>query len=664
MKKIRILAQKEIMEILRDKKTLIIMIVMPMLLYPMLLIGMSLGMSMIMQSRMEEAHTVGYYARDEVYVTHFRELYEENKQELDLELVWQQMGNGDVDAWISFAEDADGIHVKVEYASTGQGSDYTERALEKLTELYREELLRANLEREGLTEEFLYPITYESIDFATVSESVGMNIGGAIGMLLITMILLGAFYPAVDVTTGEKERGTLETLLTLPVTNFQMIMSKYIAVSLFACVTAVVSIVSLGGSVLFLMFGLPAEFAGEMGQIPVGTFLSYIPMLLAAVIATAMLITAICMCFCIFAKSTKEANNYMTPIMLVIMFASMVGMIPTVTLDYKMSLIPLVNVSLLIKQVLSQQVNWVLAGITVLVNVGYSVIAIWIIARMYDSEDILFTDGFHSFRVLQKRSDIRQGTVPAMGDLLMSIAILLLGMIYIGNIVGVRSIFAGTIVNQLMILATPLVMTWYMKSDKKELFHLKAPRLRAVIGSLIFYIGMYLVVILASTVLAMIFKESTQNVNATFDVIMQQPFILLVIVIALMPAIGEELMFRGLIYGSVRTGGSAVRAVLVSALIFGLFHMSLVKLIPTALLGVCLAIVVEKGGSIFVSMLLHFTNNLISVIAMSYPEALERVLPFLTKDSFSVFEVCVMTVVAVVCIGAGYMLLAHSKNKN
>lgn len=659
MKKIGILAKKEIMEILRDKKTLIIMIVMPMLLYPTLLIGLSLGMAMIMQSQMENAHTVGYRVGDEAYVDLLKDIYEENKEELDFELIWEPMESGGADAQLWFAEDADGIHMKVTYSSTDQGSDYTEGALAELAELYREKLLRANLAQEGLTEDFLYPVTYKSEDSASASESMGFNLGGSIGMLLITMILLGAFYPAVDVTTGEKERGTLETLLTLPVTNFQMIMSKYISVSLFACVTAVVSVISLGGSVLFLMFGLPAELSGEMGQIPVGTFLSYIPMLLAAVVATAMLITAICMCFCIFAKSTKEANNYMTPIMLVIMFASMIGMIPTVTLDYKMSLIPLVNVSLLIKQVLAQQVNWVIAGITILVNIGYSVIAIWVIARMYDSEDILFTDGFHSFRVLQKRSDIRPGTIPATGDLLMSIAILLLGLIYIGNIVGARSLFAGTVVNQLMILAMPLLITWYMKSDVKKLFHVNAPKGKPVIGGLIFYVGIYLIVILASAFLSMLFKESAQNVGDTFNVLVQQPIPLVVLVIAVMPAIGEELMFRGLIYGSLRSKFNAGRAILISSLIFGLFHMSLVKLIPTALLGACLAIVVEKGGSIFVSMLLHFINNFISVIGLCYPEALEKVLPFLNRDSFSVAEAGIMLVVAAVCITAGYALLTH-----
>ncbi|MCM1182218.1 MAG: ABC transporter permease subunit [Roseburia sp.] len=659
MRKIGILAKKEIMEILRDKKTLIIMIVMPMLLYPIILIGMSLGMAMIMQSQMEDVHTVAYRAEDEAYVSLMREIYEENREELDFELVWELAGTAESDAQIRFSEDESGIHVKVDYSSASQGSDYTERVLEELADLYREKLLLANLEREGLEEDFLYPVTYESADAASVSESVGLNIGGAIGMLLITMILLGAFYPAVDVTTGEKERGTLETLLTLPVTNFQMIMSKYIAISLFACVTAIVSVISLGGSVLFLMFGLPAEYTGEMGQIPVGTFLSYIPMLLAAVIATAMLITAICMCFCIFAKSTKEANNYMTPIMLVIMFASMVGMVPTVMLDYKLSLIPLVNVSLLIKQVLAQQVNWALAGITILVNVGYSIVAIWIIAKMYDSEDILFTDGFHSFRVLQKRSEIHAGTVPATGDLFMSIAVVLLGMIYIGNIVGVRSLFAGTVVNQLLILAVPLLLTWYMKSDRRTLFHLRRPKAVPAVGGFLFYIGTYVVVILASAVLAKIFPESAQNVDETFDVIMQQPFVLLVLVVALMPAIGEELMFRGLIFGSLRDKWSAGWAVLLSGLIFGLFHMSLVKLIPTALLGICFAVIVEKGGSIFVTMLTHFVNNLLAVIAMCYPQAVERALPFLTMEQFTAPQVCIMAVIAAVCLASGYILLSR-----
>lgn len=664
MKKIGILVKKEIMEILRDKKTLIIMVVVPVLLYPLIIIAMTVGMSMMMQAQEEKTYTVGYRSQDQAYVVPLTEIYEENQEELECKLDFCSVSEDDeetareeADVWLSFSEENEGVHIKADYSSTKQDSSYAEGAINDIADLYSEKLLSENLEAQGLSEDFLHPITYEASDSATMSETVGMSMGGAIGMLLITMILMGAFYPAVDITTGEKERGTLETLLTLPVTNFQMIMSKYIAVSLFACVTAIISLISLSGVVFFMMSGMMKELAGEMGQISFAGYLGCIPVLLAAMITTAMLITALCMCFCIFAKSTKEANNYITPVMLVVMFASMAGMIPSVELDYKLVLVPLVNVSLLIKQVLSQQMNLALAGITILVNMAYGVIVIWILARMYDSEDILFSDGFRSFRIFQKRSDIKNGTVPAMGDLLICMVVILLAMIYIGGMIGSYDVFAGTALNQVFILVAPILVTWYMKSDQAQLFGVHRPRFKAVAGSIIFYIGMFSFVLITTTILSKIFTESTQNVAVTFDEIMKQPFVLIVLVVAVMPAVGEELLFRGLLLGSLRDKYKAGWAIVISSVIFGLFHMSLVKLIPTALLGICLAVVVTKGGSIFLSMLLHFTNNMILVLPTKYPEKTGELFPVLMKESFSVMEICLLVVVAVVCITVGYLIL-------
>lgn len=666
MRKIGILIKKEIMEILRDKKTLIIMVLVPLLMYPLLIIGMTLGMSMIMQSEEEQEHIVGYRLEDKAYLEPIEKLYQQEEWDFEISFVGASADNKNAvmemaDVWMKFEERDEGIYITADYTSTNTESVYTADAVEELADRYREELLTANLEREGLPKEFLYPIVYEAVDGATATETVGMSIGGAMGMLLITMIVLGAFYPAVDITTGEKERGTLETLLTLPVTNFQMIMSKYIAVSLFACVTAVISMISLGGAMAFLLLGVPEESVDGMGQIQLTGYLSSIPMVLVALVTTAMLITALCMCFCIFAKSTKEANNYVTPVMLVIMFASMVGMVPSVELNYRFALIPLVNVSLLIKQVFSQQMDIMLAAITVLVNMGYSIIVIWILAKMYDSEDILFSDGFRSFRILQKRSDIREGTIPATGDILMCIAVVFLGMIYIGNTIGVRNFFANIVVNQLFLLAAPLFVVWYMKSDKKTLFCIQIPKLRYIVGSLITYVGVYCIIMLLSMLLTSLFKESTQNVEAAFTEITQQPLILLVIVVALMPAIGEELLFRGLVFGSLRSRIQVKWAILISALIFGLFHMSLVKFLPTACLGALFAYIVWRGKSIFLSMMLHFINNLLSVLAMKYQEEAGRILPIMAKEVFSVIDICVLAATGVVCVLAGYIVLNREK---
>lgn len=657
MKKIGILVKKEMTEILRDKKTLIIMVLMPLLLYPSLLIGISLGATMLMESQEEKEHIVGYLAEDEAYMQQIISLYEQ--EEVETELTFQgTQTREEADVWVSFSEDEQGIQVQVDYTSTNQESSYAESAMEDLVELFRESLLLQNLEKEGLTEEFLHPVTYEAVDSVSTTESMGMSIGGSIGMLLITTILMGAFYPAVDVTTGEKERGTLETLLTLPVTNFQMIMSKFISVSIFACVTAILSLIALGGSVLFLMFAVPEDGAIQM---PIEAFISSAPILLLALITTALLITAFCMCFCVFAKSSKEANNYMTPIMLVIMFACMVGMMPSVELDYKFALIPFINASLLIKQVLAQQLDMYLAFMTALVNFGYSIIIIWILAKMYDSEDIMFSDGFRSFRLFQKREDIKKGTIPATGDVLICLVVTFLLMVYIGGIFSARDTFIGTIVTQLLILATPLLLTWYMKTDQKKLFSLRKPQVSMLPGSILLYIGTYLLVLVSSFLLMKLFPESTQNVNATFDEITNHSFLAVVLVIAVMPAIGEELLFRGLTFGSLRHKYKIGWAILVSALIFGAYHGSVVKLLPTTMLGACFAYVVYMGGSIYVSMALHFINNLISVVGMMKPEILETLLPILAKEELSVVESIIIVVIGIACAAAGILLMNKKK---
>ena len=668
MRKIGTLVKKEMTEILRDKKTLIMMLVMPMILYPAMLIGISLGMTMLMNSQAEESQMIGYSLENEAYMEPIKALYEQEKEELESEIAFQGADQSneetvrqEADVWVSFTEENGNIQIKVDYTSTDMDSNYAEDTMEELVELYRDVILIKNLEKEGLTQDFLNPVTYEAVDSVSESESIGMSLGGTIGMVLITMIMLGAFYPAVDVTTGEKERGTLETLLTLPVTNFQMIMSKFIAVSIVACVTATVSMLAIGGSVLFLMLAIPAEMTSEVTQFPLDTILSSIPMLFLALIATALFVTALCMCFCVFAKSSKEANNYMTPIMLVIMIFSMVGMVPTIELNYTYAIIPIVNVSLLIKQVLSQNLDMSLALTTAGVNLVYSVLTIWILAKMYDSEDIMFSDGFRSFRIFQKRSDIKKGTIPATGDIIICLVVVYLLMIYVGGIFSAKNAFVGVIVTQLIVFSAPLLLAWYMKTDKKEIFSLKAPKLSMIPASLLLYVGTLLVELVAVYFLTKIFPESTENMNETFHEITKHSFLAVAFVIAVMPAIGEELLFRGLTLGSLNSKYKAVWTILVSSLVFGLYHGSVVKLLPTTMLGACFAYIVCKGGSIYITMSLHFLNNLLSVISMKKLELLENLLPVLVKEKLSATELATMTIVGVIAFAAGFLLMNNKK---
>lgn len=664
MKKIGILVKKEMTEILRDKKTLIIMVLMPLILYPVLMIGLTIGLNFVINMQDKEEHVVGYQISDADYVAPIIDYYDTHKEDLELNLSFVDSGSSsEADVWISFSGSEDNVKIEAEYTSTNQVSGSTESDLEDLIDNYTDAVIEQNLAEEGLTKEFLTPVTYKAVDTVSTSESIGLNMGGSIGMMLVVMILMGAFYPAVDVTAGEKERGTLETLLTLPVTNFEMIMSKFISVSVFASVTALLSLVALGGSVVFMFFAIPADSASETLQIPLDVFLSGVPVLLIALIATALLITAFSMCFCVFAKSSKEANNYMTPVMLVVMLASMIGMIPTVELNYTFAIIPFINITLLIKQVLGQQLDIYLAFVTIMVNIAYSIITVWVLAKMYDSEDVMFSDGFRSFRLFQKRGDIKKNTIPAMGDVLLCVVVLYLAMTYVGGFVSARDMFLGAIVSQIMILVLPMALTWYMKTDKKQLFYLNKPDFGKVPGAILFYIGSYVLATVIGAVLTNMFPESAQNVNISFDEIFSHPFVIVVLVVALMPAVGEELLFRGLIYGSMKHKYSVVWAIVISSVVFGVFHGSIVRILPTGILGACFAYVLYKTNSIYVTSCMHFFNNLIAIVASTKPELMQKILPILTKETLSISEMIIMLVVGVACLAVGFLLMNIKNNK-
>lgn len=336
-----------------------------------------------------------------------------------------------------------------------------------------------------------------------------------------------------------------------------------------------------------------------------------------------------------------------TLVMLVLMFAAMAGMLPTIQLNTCTALIPVVNVSLLIKQMIAGRFEFLSAALATAVNLAFSILIIWVLAKLYDSEAILFGDGFGSFRLFQGRSQIRPGTVPGIGDLVIGSTVLLLLMLYVGSAASLRLGFWGTAVNQLMILAVPLLIVWYMKSDACRLFALRRPRWRMLPGSIALYLGTYLFVMGLSALLMSLLPESAQNVEAAFEPMTEQPFPVLLLVTAVMPAVAEELFFRGFLFGSLRAraccqrkkrAGNMLPAILDSALVFGLFHMSLVKFLPTALLGASFAAIVWKTGSIYVTMCLHFVNNAFSMLVLKYPEMLEQLAPVLVKEKLSAPE--------------------------
>lgn len=670
LSRMKSLLKRELMDIFRDRKTLIMMVLVPLLLYPLLIVVMTLITSAVVSKQEEKLYEVAFYqVENEEKIV---DILKKNKEELSYELKViesehpeKDLTEKKLDAYVTSEMKEGKTQYYIHFLSAETDSCTAAEVLYDGMGLFREQLRKEKVEELGLDETaVLYPISYEQTDMSTKEESMGSMLGSIIPMLMITSICLGAIYPAIDVTAGEKERGTLETLLTLPVTNFELIMSKFLAVSVIACISAFLNIISMAAAFGF-MFSFLADGTAGMSFDPV-SFLPAIFISIVIMLVFALFVTAACMCVCIFAKSFKEANNYITPVLLVFMFASYTAMLPDFKLSTTTAAIPIINVTLLIKDIFSFQYNYGLFAIVFFSNLAYSFLTIMVLGKIYNSEAVLFAEGFTSLKIFNKRSEMKKGQMPGYGDLILLLCISLLGIFYIGSFATMKFGFWGVFIQQLIILMLPISYSFYMKADWKKLFSIKMPGMKEIVSAICIFIGGYCLNTILSSILSGLMKESTNNVQIQFDYLLKQPFLILVLVMAVMPAVGEELMFRGFTFGTLKEKNKPLVAMLITSFLFGCYHFSLVKLIPTAFLGFLLVILVYRTGSIFPAMLTHFLNNLISLYISKYQEQIDAKYPDLLELKFGAGQsvnLILMVILGVVFLSLGMWLLSANCKK-
>jgi len=202
--------------------------------------------------------------------------------------------------------------------------------------------------------------------------------------MIILLSIMGAMYPAIDLTAGEKERGTLETLLVSPVGRMEMVLGKFLTIMTASLSTATLSLLSLYVTVSSGMMMTAAE---EMTMtINPGALISLILMM----IPLAGLFSALLMTIAVFARSYREAQTYISPLMIVAILPAMASLIPGISPDLQMALIPVLNVSMTLKEVLMGRFDFVLIMVTALSTMVYAAFAIFISFRMFQKESVLF----------------------------------------------------------------------------------------------------------------------------------------------------------------------------------------------------------------------------------------------------------------------------------
>ena len=255
--------------------------------------------------------------------------------------------------------------------------------LEEFFEHRRQEIVRSRLLERLLPETLVTPFEVKRSNVASPKQVTGVVVGMILPYLMIVMCLVGATYPAIDMTAGEKERGTLETLLSSPVARTHLVLGKGLVVLTASLATAALSFSSNG---LALVFFRTSRFA----KLP----LALDPLALAGVcvvlIPLAIFLSSVTVTVGLFARSSREANTYLQPLLLLAIIPALLAALPGVDFNYGLAFIPVLNMSLLCKELLTGTCHWghvlvVFGSMTV-----YAALAVAAAVALFKRESVLF----------------------------------------------------------------------------------------------------------------------------------------------------------------------------------------------------------------------------------------------------------------------------------
>ncbi|MFH0882073.1 MAG: ABC transporter permease subunit [bacterium] len=384
--------RKELLDIVRDRRTLMSMIVVPLLLMPVMMLGIGALMASSMQDLESRTYSVGLVnprIAPEV-ADALRDVEKIQVVPVDSEDELRGLiTDGVLSAGVAVREDqASNIPTVVVYSRKSKEASRIagERLRSRMDDL-RNELSSRWLERIGAPLTVLDPIEITSENLASSSEMAKSSLASFLPYMLILMAITGAIYPAIDMTAGEKERSTLETILASPAARSEIVLGKFLAVMTTSIISTLISLTSffvvLGGGLKY--FG--AQFGETLTfSISAGTVLQAVALMLPL----AALFSSVLIAIAINARSSREAQSYLTPLMFLVIVPAMTSMLPGSEGSAGKAWIPVVNVSLALRDALNGETDPQFFLLAVFSTLIYAALGIALTIRMFQRENVLF----------------------------------------------------------------------------------------------------------------------------------------------------------------------------------------------------------------------------------------------------------------------------------
>lgn len=399
LRNIGIVYRKELTDSLRDRRTVISMIVVPLVVMPLITIGMGvLSLTLVGLAMRETPKVMILGGEDSPHVL------AELDRLRDIRIVpakpdyAEEITDKEIRAAVEIpkgfeAKLAAGEPSTVQiYMYEGElKSGFGAERLQNFFREFRDRTVRENLEARHLPESLASPFGIEETNVAPPEKVGGQILGGLVPYFVILLCLTGAMYPAMDLTAGEKERGTIETILCSPVSRTHLVLGKFLMVLTASIATAVLAIASMAlsfgvGKKLLLAFtNGSADSALQItitGKAMASIFFVVFPM--------AVFFSAALLALSLFAKSFKEAQSYISPLMIGVVLPAVASLLPGVELNASLALIPVLNTSLVSKEIITGTYHWNLIALIFLSSSVYAGIALAIAVKLFQREDVLF----------------------------------------------------------------------------------------------------------------------------------------------------------------------------------------------------------------------------------------------------------------------------------
>lgn len=478
------------------------------------------------------------------------------------------------------------------------------------------------LERSGIPKEILETFDVRDPEFdktaqKRASEGLFDLLLRIFPFLLVMWSLAGALYPAVDLCAGEKERGTMETLLISPASREEIVWGKFLTIWVFSAATALLNLLSMGITMW--------RFGGTLTQdaTPGPDALLWCILLLLPLSA---FFSALCLAMGAYARSSKEGQYYLMPLFLVTMPLVFLTLVPGVELSPLYSLVPVTGVALLLRRLMESSLDTVpwMYFLPVLAPIMlYSWMALRWAIEQFKREEVLFREaerldiGLWFRRLLREKEPI-----PTVGQALFCffcvVALRWFSFTWGSNVSHLTHIG----VTLVAFVAAPTLLMAVVLTTRP----LEGLALRPTAGRYL------LVAFILALLLLWPLTELTLYILNQFPILQKllsehQPVVEALqqlqttgsglwwyaLILAVLPALSSELLFRGFLLTGLLRRFKPTMAVFLSSLLFGLYHLNVFQFLPALVLGMVLGLLTIKSGSVLPAMLFLLLHNGVQV---------------------------------------------------